>query len=204
METLMSDASALTILRIDASGRRAGSNTRALTDHLIAKLQAENPDAEVVTRDVAPGVPFVGEDWINANFTPDEARSAIQKEELAYSDALVGELETADVIVIGAPIYNFGIPATLKAWIDMVARARKTFKYAEGGPVGLLEGKKAYLAIASGGTEVGSSIDFASGYLKHVLGFLGIHDVEIFAADQLMMHGEEKLVAAKTAIDGAA
>lgn len=199
----MSVHSIPTLLRIDSSGRSAGSNSRALSDYLIAKLTAENPDAAIVTRDVAKGLPFVSEDWINANFTAAEERDDSQAKALAFSDTLVAELERADIIVIGTPIYNFGIPATLKAWIDMVARAGKTFKYTDTGPVGLLEGKKAYVAIASGGTEVGSAIDFASGYLKHVLGFIGIQDVEFFAADQLMMHGDEKVAAAKTAIDAA-
>ena len=197
----MSNISTPTVLRIDASGRYEGSNSRALADHLIANLRAENPDAEIVNRDVAQGLPFVSEDWINANFTPEETRSAEQRTVLARSDLLVGELQVADIIVIGTPIYNFGIPATLKAWIDMVARAGKTFQYTENGPVGLLEGKKAYVVFASGGTEIGSDIDFASGYLKHVLGFLGIHDVEIFAADQLMMHGDEKIIATKEVIN---
>ncbi|RED16511.1 FMN-dependent NADH-azoreductase [Parasphingopyxis lamellibrachiae] len=197
----MSITHAPTLLRIDSSGRSAGSNSRALTDHLIAKLAAENPDAAIVARDVAQGLPFVSDDWINANFTAAEERDDSQAKALTLSDTLVAELEAAKIIVIGTPIYNFGIPASLKAWIDMVARAGKTFKYTDTGPVGLLEGKKAYVAIASGGTEVGSTIDFASGYLKHVLGFLGIHDVAFFAADQLMMHGDEKVAATKTAID---
>lgn len=197
----MSNISTPSILRIDASGRYEGSNSRALADHLIGNLRAENPNAEIVNRDVAQGLPFVSEDWITANFTPEEKRNAKQKNVLAQSDLLVGELQAADIIVIGTPIYNFGIPATLKAWIDMVARAGKTFQYTENGPVGLLEGKKAYLVFASGGTEIGSDIDFASGYLKHVLGFLGIHEVEIFAADQLMMHGDEKVIATKEIIN---
>lgn len=199
----MSTTSVPTILRVDSSGRSAGSASRSLTDQLIARLTAENPEATIVTRDAAWGLPFVTESWINANFTPADERDDGHREALAPSDALVAELEAADIIVIGAPIYNFGIPATLKAWIDMVARAGKTFKYTESGPVGLLEGKKAYVAIASGGTEVGSAIDFASGYLKHVLGFIGIHDVEFFAADQLMMHGDEKLEATKAGIEAA-
>jgi FMN-dependent NADH-azoreductase len=196
----MSTTPVPSILRIDSSGRSTGSASRALTDQLIARLRAENPEARIETRDLAWGLPFVTENWINANFTPEDERDDGHREALAQSDALVAELEATDIIVIGAPIYNFGIPATLKAWIDMVARAGKTFRYTDNGPVGLLEGKKAYVAMASGGTEVGSSIDFASGYLKHVLGFIGIHDVEFFAADQLMMHGEQKLEAAKSAI----
>ena len=89
--------------------------------------------------------------------------------------------------MIGVPVYNFGIPASLKAWVDLVARARETFRYSENGPVGLLEGKKAYILLASGGTPVGSDVDFASNYLKFILGFLGITDVTVIAADQLMV-----------------
>ncbi len=93
-------------------------------------------------------------------------------------------------IVIGAPIYNFGVPATLKAWIDQIARARLTFRYTENGPQGLLTGKKAYILAATGGTEVGSAIDFATPWLKFVLGFIGITDVEVIAADRGMSRGD--------------
>lgn len=175
------------ILRIDASARRGGSSSRGLTDALIARL---NP-AAVVSRDLSDALPFVNENWVQANFTDEAERTEEQRAELALSDSLVEELVTADILVIGSPIYNFGIPAALKAWIDMVARARKTFHYTEKGPQGLLTGKKAYVLMASGGTEIGSEIDFASGYLRHVLGFLGIDDVTIIAADQQMMRGED-------------
>jgi FMN-dependent NADH-azoreductase len=94
------------------------------------------------------------------------------------------------VLVIGVPIYNFGVPATLKAWIDMIARARVTFRYTDQGPQGLLTGKKAYLLVASGGTPVGSAIDFATPWLKHVLAFIGITEVEVIAAERLMIQGE--------------
>ena len=87
-------------------------------------------------------------------------------------------------------IYNFGVPAALKAWIDQIARAGVTFKYTENGPVGLLDGKRAIIAVASGGTEVGSEIDFATGYMRHIMGFIGIHDVEVVAADQLMLDAD--------------
>ncbi|MEM9054926.1 MAG: NAD(P)H-dependent oxidoreductase, partial [Pseudomonadota bacterium] len=102
------------------------------------------------------------------------------------------------------PVYNFGVPAALKAWIDLVARARKTFKYTETGPVGLLEGKTAYVVIASGGTPSGAQIDFATPYVRHVLGFLGIHEVNVIAADQLMTAGEEKVETATAQIEALA
>lgn len=175
-----------TILRIDASARRSDSVSRALGDRLVSAIMADSSEQQVVLRNVADGLPFVDEGWITANFTPDGNRSASHRETLALSNALVAELQNADAIVITTPIYNFGVPATLKAWIDLVARAGVTFRYTQDGPVGLLEGKKAYVIVTSGGTPVGSDIDFASGYMRHVLGFIGITDVEIIAADQLM------------------
>jgi len=184
------------ILRIDASARQTGSSSRALTDALVDKLDADN----IVTRDLAGGLPFVTEIWVGANFNDEIERSDEQKAELVLSDQLVAEIEAADTLVIGAPIYNFGIPATLKAWIDMIARAGKTFQYTPTGPEGLLTGKKAYVVIASGGTEVGSDADFASGYLHHVLGFIGIQDVTIIAADQQMMKGDSIVAHAKDQI----
>lgn len=184
----------MTILHIDASALMDGSSTRTMTRKIVDALGGN----DVVYRDVAEGLPFVTQDWVHANFTDESERSDAQKTLLAGSDALINELERADTIVIGVPVYNFGIPAALKAWIDMVARARKTFKYTENGPVGLLEGKKVYLAIASGGTEVGGDIDFATGYMKHIMGFLGLHDVTIFSAGQQMARGEEAL---KSALD---
>lgn len=177
------------ILRIDASARTAGSSSRSLTDAVIEKLAPDN----IVTRDLTAALPFVTEDWIGANFTDEAERTDDQKAALALSDSLVDELLAADTLVIGTPIYNFAVPAALKAWIDLIARARKTFQYTATGPEGLLTGKKAFILIASGGTEVGSDIDFASGYLKHVLAFVGITDVTVIAADQQMMKGEAAL-----------
>ena len=188
------------VLRVDASGRYDDSQTRRLTDKLVAKLSSGDR-SNVVTRDVARGLEFVDAAWIGANFTPEEERTEVQKQRLSGSDALVDELVAADVVVIGTPIYNFGVPAVLKAWVDQIARARKTFRYTENGPVGLLEGKKAYIVVTSGGTAVGSEIDFATGYLKHIMGFIGIHDVTVFAADQLMRHGEQKVAATEKDID---
>ncbi len=114
-------------------------------------------------------------------------RSAAQKHRLAGSDALVDELIAADTLVIAVPIYNFGAPATLKAWVDQIARVGRTFQYTEPGPEGLLLGKRTYLVITSGGTKSGSEIDFATGFMQHIFGFIGITDVEIIPADQLMM-----------------
>lgn len=191
------------ILHIDSSARTDGSITRSLSQAFVERLS--NADTQVVARDIGvEAPPLLTENWVGANFTPDEARTPAQQDTLALSDTLIAELEAADTIVLGVPIYNFGVPAAFKAWIDLVARARKTFKYTENGPVGLLEDKKAYLVIASGGTASGSDIDFATPYVRHVLGFLGIHDVSVIAADQLMAGGDEKIAGARQAIEALA
>jgi FMN-dependent NADH-azoreductase len=170
------------VLEINASARQDGSVSRRLVDDLVAALQDRHSGVSVTRRDVAAGLPFIDEDWVSANFTPEEERTARDRDILALSDELVRELEAADVLVIGAPIYNFSIPATLKAWIDMIARARKTFRYTENGVEGLLKGKKAFVVVPSGGVPIGSAVDFATPYLRHALGFVGITDVEFVGA----------------------
>jgi FMN-dependent NADH-azoreductase len=181
------------ILRIDASARRAGSVSRDLVDRIIDRIA---PDATVTTRDLAQGIPLIDEAWVGANFTPAHDRSEAQRATLALSDKLIAELMAADTLVIGLPIYNFGVPATLKAWVDQVARAGVTFRYSETGPEGLLKGKRAIVAVASGGTEAGSEIDFATGYIRHMLAFIGITDVEFVTADRLMLDAEASLASA--------
>ncbi len=188
------------ILRIDASARRTGSVSRELSDQIVARYDAAG-DVSVTVRDLAGGVPLIDEDWVGANFTPADQRSDSQREKLALSDTLVGEVKAADVLVIGLPIYNFGVPAAFKAWIDHVARAGLTFKYSEYGPKGLLEGKRAIVAVASGGTEAGSEIDFATGYVRHVLGFIGIEDVVFVKADRMMLNAEATLKAARESVE---
>jgi FMN-dependent NADH-azoreductase len=176
----------LNVLRIDASSRYNGSVTRQLLDKFLEELQMQHRHIQIEYRDLArDNLPFIDEDWIGANFTRAEQRTAAQKKILAQSDQLVKQVQDADILVIGVPVYNFSIPAALKAWIDLVARAGLTFRYTENGPVGLLKNKKVYLVLASGGTPIGSAIDFASGYLQHVLGFLGIHDVALISAERL-------------------
>ncbi len=175
----------LRILEVSASARSNDSSTRTLSRDLIDALRQRHDSVDVTRRDLARGLPFVDSDWVEANFTPEEHRNAAHRDALGLSDTLVSELKQADVIVIGAPMYNFNIPASLKAWIDMIARARLTFRYTENGPQGLLDGKKAYIVAATGGVQVGSPADFATPYLRHVLAFVGIDDVEIIAADGL-------------------
>jgi len=173
----------LNVLHINASSRYDGSLTRAVSNQLTTILAGQH-DVTLQQRDVASGLPFVDENWINANFTDPADRNAAQKDLLTLSDQLINEVKAADVMVLAVPIYNFGIPAALKAWIDLVARARETFRYTENGPVGLLENKKVYLVMASGGVPLESDVDFASNYLKFFMQFIGITDVTLVNANQ--------------------
>ncbi|MEL7098057.1 MAG: NAD(P)H-dependent oxidoreductase [Pseudomonadota bacterium] len=185
----------MTILHIDASARTDGSVTRQLSQQTVDKI-----GGDVIRRDLANPLPQIDEAWLGANFTPAADRDAEAKDRLALSDTLVDELTRADTIVIGAPVYNFGVPAALKAWIDLIARAGLTFRYTENGPVGLLTGKRAIIVVASGGTPIGSDIDFTSGYLRHIMGFIGITDVEIIAADRVMAQQDKAIEEAEAAI----
>ena len=169
------------VLHIDSSAQTSASVTRRLGAELVERLGAE----EVVYRDLTKNKPgFVDEDWVAATFTPPSERSQAMKDRLAESDELVDELMAADIVVIGVPVYNFGVPAVLKAWIDMIGRVGRTFNYTANGPVGLLEGKHAIVVTATGGTPVSSAIDFSTPYMKHVMGFVGITDVSIVAAEK--------------------
>ncbi|MCA1243757.1 NAD(P)H-dependent oxidoreductase [Stappia stellulata] len=194
----------LTVLKVDSSARREGSVTRRLADRAITELGEGGTEVTTIIRDVAAGLPVVDEAWVAANFTDPAERNADQKARLALSDTLVAEVKAADVLLIGVPIYNFGIPAALKAWVDLIARARETFRYTENGPEGLLTDKRAILLLASGGTTVGSEIDFATGYLKHIMSFIGITDVTVIAADRLMFDAEESLAGAERGVSDAA
>ena len=172
------------ILRIDASARTEGSVTRGLNDTVIAGLLADGP-TDVVARDLTYPIPQIDETWVGATFTPPDERTEAQDAVLSLSDDLVAEVVAADTLVIGLAVYNFGVPASLKAWIDQIARVGVTFRYTENGPEGLLTGKRAIVTFASGGTQIGSDYDFASGYLRHVLGFIGITDVSFVTKDDV-------------------
>lgn len=185
------------ILRIDSSARTEGSITRDLLDTIEAKL-----DGTVTRRDVGgAAVPQITGTWVASNFTPADERTEEHKATLALSDTLIAEIKAADTLLIGLPIYNFSVPGALKAWIDLVCRAGVTFKYTDTGPVGLLTGKRAIVAVASGGVPMGSDGDFATGYIRHVLGFIGITDVQFVAADQQAQKGEQAIADAKAEIE---
>ena len=184
------------ILHISASIQGDASVSRALGTKLVEGLAAKT-NASVTTRDLsANDLPFVSADRFAANGTPDAERTPEQAALAAIADALIAELQAADTIVMSVPIYNFGVPASVKAWADLVARAGTTFKYTENGPVGMLDAMTAYLAVASGGTPVGSDFDHMTPWLKFFLGFLGIKDVQLVAADGIMGAGGEQKIAA--------
>ena len=188
------------LLRVDASMRHADSHSRALADKLVEQINKKQ-SLSVVRRDLTEGVPMVDEAWIAANFTPAEERSDDHRAALAASDVLVEELRAADVIVIALPIYNFGVPAAFKAWIDMVTRAKETFEYTATGPQGLLTGKTAYVVLTSGGTALGSPIDFVSPWLKHVLAFVGIDNLQVIDASAVLFDEAGVLARAQAQID---
>ncbi|WP_299190946.1 NAD(P)H-dependent oxidoreductase [uncultured Litoreibacter sp.] len=175
------------ILRIDCSAQTETGQSRHLADRIIDRLTDTGKPFDVTVRDLNNPLPLLDHAWINANSTPEEDRTDQQKDVLALSDTLIAEIDAADTLIIGAPVYNFSIPASLKLWIDLICRARKTFAYSDTGPKGLLSGKTAIVCFASGGTDFGSDIDFASGYLRHILGFVGITDVTFVAANRHFM-----------------
>lgn len=189
------------ILRIDASMRKNGSYSRTLSTKLITQLKGQ-ASSNVKERDLADGIPIINEAWIEANFTDVAERNAEQRSVLSFSDALISELTDTDTLVIGLPIYNFNVPAAFKAWIDQVARAKVTFRYGENGPEGLLENKKAYVIITSGGTQLGSEVDFVSDYIHHVLGFIGIKDVTIIDSSGIGRNEEQVIADAHAIIEG--
>ena len=189
------------ILRIDASMRKNGSYSRTLSTKLITQLKGQ-ASSNVKERDLADGIPIINEAWIEANFTDVAERTAEQRSVLSFSDALISELTATDTLVIGLPIYNFSVPAAFKAWIDQVARAKVTFRYGENGPEGLLENKKAYVIITSGGTQLGSEVDFVSDYIHHVLGFIGIKDVTIIDSSGIGRNEKQVIADAHAIIEG--
>ncbi len=187
------------VLRIDSSGRTSGSVSRALADRTVDALQART-EISLKRRDLADGAPIIDADWIEARSIAGDDRSAAHRRALEFSDDLIGELRAADLLLVALPIYNFTVPASFKAWIDLVCRARETFRYTENGPIGLLTGKRALVLFVSGGTAYGSEIDFASGYVRHILGFIGVTDVDFVAADRILAD-PERMASAEQSID---
>lgn len=177
----------MNILRIESSALHDGSQSRALNDRVLARISGAGLHPNVVTRDLNNTLPQLDAAWVGANSTAVDDRTDAQTASLELSETLVAEVEAADTLLIGLAVYNFSVSAALKLWIDQICRAGRTFSYSEQGPKGLMEGKKAIVTFASGGTPFGSEIDFASGYIRHILGFIGITDVEFAVADQIFM-----------------
>lgn len=184
------------VLYINSSVRSNGSLSRQLSGELVAKLAAQGNT--IVERNLATQpVPHLTEEMMGAFFTPAEQRSAEAAATIALSDTLVDELLAADVLVLAAPMYNFSVPSTLKAWIDHVARAGRTFQYTATGPVGLATGKKAYIFTASGGVYSegpAAAYDHLSTYLRAALGFLGITDITFVQAEGVAL-GDDAVAA---------
>ena len=188
------------ILRVDSSAKTENSESRRLTDRIIDGLKTNGKSLNVTVRDLNESLPQVNTAWIEANNTASDDQTDEHKKTLALSNMLVGEIEAADTLIVGVALYNFSITASLKLWIDLVCRARKTFAYVDGSPKGLMTGKKAIICFASGGTPFESDIDFASGYLRHILGFIGITDVTFISADKHFMD-DQSLINANAAVD---
>ena len=181
----------MNILQINASARREAANSTRVANSIVARLQSANPEAGLTVRDLAATPhPVLDEAALGALFTPADKRTAEQAARVALDDALIAEIQAADAIVLGVPMYNFGVPVQLKNWIDAIARHGVTFRYTEQGPEGLLKGKAVYVALARGGKYRGTEADSQVPYLKTVLGFLGMTDVHFIYAEGLNMGAE--------------
>jgi FMN-dependent NADH-azoreductase len=183
-----------TLLQINASINNGDGQSSQLANQFVAAFLQRHPHTKVVVRDVAAAapVPHLNAERFGAFVTAPAERSAAQQTVVAYSDALIGELKEADVVVLGLPMYNFGVPSQLKAYFDHVARAGVTFKYTETGPVGQLTGKKVYVFAARGGVYADTPLDTQTGYIRDFLRFLGMSDVEFIYAEGLHISPQSK------------
>lgn len=188
-------ASARTILRVDTGADHHASVSRRIADELMARIVG--PDDTVIRRDAHLRMPFVDAAWVAAHY------AGIEPDNLAFSDELIDELLSADEIVLVSPMYNLGVPAAMKAWVDQVARAGRTFELTDRGPVGLLKLERAWVVSASGATTFGSDHDFNTRYLAAILGILGISDVRIITASMVHVRGEDAYLDALRALDAA-
>jgi FMN-dependent NADH-azoreductase len=194
-----------TLLQINASIHADHGQSSQLATRFVQAFIRARPDWHVVLRDLASDtVPHLSAERFAAFLSTPQQRNAAQREVIAYSDALIAELKQADVIVLGLPMYNFGVPSQLKAYFDHIARAGETFRYTANGPVGLLQGKKAYVFAARGGLYAGTALDTQTNYVRDFLRFVGIEDIEFVYAEGLAISPESKasgLAAAAAAIE---
>ena len=194
-----------TLLQINASIHADHGQSSQLATRFVQAFIRARPDWHVVLRDLASDtVPHLSAERFAAFLSTPQQRNAAQREVIAYSDALIAELKQADVIVLGLPMYNFGVPSQLKAYFDHIARAGETFRYTANGPVGLLQGKKAYVFAARGGLYAGTALDTQTNYVRDFLRFVGIEDIQFVYAEGLAISPESKasgLAAAAAAIE---
>ena len=189
-----------TLLQLNSSLFSNNGQSSRLSDQFVAGWRAANPDGRVITRDLAANpVPHLDGQRFGAFLAKPEERTAQQQAVVDFSDALIDELRQADVIAIGLPLYNFGVPSTLKAYFDHIARAGVTFRYTENGAVGLLTGKKVYVFAARGGQYVGTPLDTQTSYVRDFLRFIGLSDVEFVYAEGLAMGADSKQAALEQA-----
>ncbi|RON00618.1 FMN-dependent NADH-azoreductase [Pseudomonas brassicacearum] len=179
------------VLIIESSARQQDSVSRQLTQTFISQWKAAHPADQITVRDLATHpVPHLDANLLGGWMKPAEQRNETEQSSLERSNQLTDELLAADVLVMAAPMYNFAIPSTLKAWLDHVLRAGVTFKYTETGPQGLLSGKRAYVLTARGGIYAGSTSDHQEPYLRQVMAFIGIHDVTFIHAEGMNLGGD--------------
>ena len=194
-----------TLLQIRSSIFSDGGQSSRLAERFVARWRASNPGGKVIVRDLAKEpVPHLDAARFVAFLAKPEERTPAQQAVVDYSDALIGELKRADVVVLGLPMYNFGVPSTLKAYFDHVARVGETFKYTEKGPVGLLTGKKVYVFAARGGMYAGTPNDTQTPFIRTFLSFLGMSDIEFVYAEGLAISEASKqhsLARAEAVID---
>jgi FMN-dependent NADH-azoreductase len=186
-----------TLLQINASINNGNGESSRLANQFVAAFHKKHPKATIVVRDVAAAepVPHLNAERFGAFITKPEDRSVAQQTVVAYSDTLINELKQADVIVLGLPMYNFGVPSQLKAYFDHIARIGVTFEYTEKGPVGKLAGKKVYVFAARGGVYEGTPMDTQTSYVRDFLRFLGMSDVEFIYDEGLNMGPQSKQTA---------
>ncbi len=192
-----------TLLQLNSSLFSTGGQSSRLAREFVDEWRAANPGATVIARDLAHSpVPHLDAERFGAFLAKPESRTPQQQAVIDYSNELIDELRRADVIVLGLPMYNFGVPSTLKAYFDHVARAGVTFKYTEKGPVGLLTGKKAYVIATRGGLYAGTPNDTQTSDMRQILGFLGITDVDFVYAEGLAINRDHALATARAALSG--
>ena len=188
------------IYQIDSSARKEGSTSRALAKKLLEKIK--KPEDEVIYRDLNEEMVFVSGLTESGMNIDEKDQNENHKKMFKLSDQLVKELKESDVVIISAPIYNYGPPATLKAWSDLAARIGETFRFKPNGRrEGLLKNKRAFLVITSGGTKLNSNEDFLTPWLKYILNFFGIEKIDIICADQMALNYEKSIKDAEKQIE---